>query len=344
MRILYVALTRAKEKLIISAVIKKATSSWASPYLAQDRIINAGIQKASAIGDWISYALARHCGAGELCNEHRLYYNLTEGDKSLVKVSFTASTKESGCSEEITDTVSVRNEKIDTNILEKLQNRYSNDAALPVKMSVSEAKRRQNEEEIYTPHIFTVPMISSSDISMLSSTDIGTITHFILQHINLTKTNSEEEIVKEISAMADRGIISSVQGSAVDVKSIFNFFKSDVGTRLKNAKEIHKEFSFYSEADAGDFYPEQKGKNRKILLQGTMDCFFVEDNGNIVLLDYKTDRVDENLIMERAKKYYYQLLSYKKGLEAITEKTVPEAYICFLSCGKNISIDELGKN
>ena len=343
MRILYVAMTRAKEKLIISAVIKKATSSWSSPYLAQDRILNAGILKASAIGDWISYALARYCGAGELCNEHKLCYDLTEGHKSLVKVSLTVANEANEDNSEASNIYYDQDEKYNENVLEKLKNQYQGDIALPVKMSVSEAKRRQSEDEIYTPHIFTVPMISSSDISMLSATDIGTITHFVLQHIDLSKTGTEEEISSEISVMAERGIISSVQGQAVDTRALFNFFRSDVGIRLKNAKEVHKEFSFYSEADAGDFYPEQKGKNKKILLQGTMDCFFIENNGNIVLLDYKTDKVNEDTIKDRAEKYFYQLSAYKKGLEAITEKTVTDAYICFLSCGKNVSLDEISK-
>ena len=66
-------------------------------------------------------------------------------------------------------------------------------------------------------------------------------------------------------------------------------------------------------------------------------------NQNIVLLDYKTDKVNEDTIKDRAEKYFYQLSAYKKGLEAITEKTVTDAYICFLSCGKNVSLDEISK-
>ncbi|MBE7011252.1 MAG: helicase-exonuclease AddAB subunit AddA [Ruminococcaceae bacterium] len=342
MRILYVGMTRAKEKLIVSAVVKKATSSWASPYLAQDKILNAGILKASSIGDWISYALARHKSAEALSNEHKLYYNLTEGDMGLVKVSFTGFDEEEAESEVVTEQALAIKEMYDESLMDKLKNRYS-EACLPIKMSVSEAKRRQSEEEIYSPHIFTVPMISSSDISMLSATDKGTITHFVLQHIDFAKTNSEDEIQGEIQAMTERGIISSVQGSSVDIEKIFEFFRSDVGIRLKNAKEVHKEFSFYSEADAGDFYPEQRGNDKKILLQGTMDCFFVEEDGNVVLLDYKTDKVSEETIWSRADKYRYQLFAYKNGLESILKKPIKDAYICFLSCGKNIKIDEFKK-
>lgn len=344
MRILYVAMTRAKEKLIISAVVKKTSSSWATPYLAQDTILNAGITKASSIGDWISYALARHIDAEELCNQHKTFYKPYEGQNVPVKVTYTIAEEGESDISEVVDTKNIeQTEYMDSELMDKLGNQYKGDMGLPVKMSVSEAKRRQNEEEFYSPHIFTVPMISASDISMLSATDKGTITHFVLQHIDFSKTCSESEIQAELSAMTERGIISSVQAEAVDINLIFRFFNSEIGERLKKAKKVYKEFSFYSEADAGDFYPEQMGKNRKILLQGTMDCFFVEENGNIVLLDYKTDAVNESTINERAEKYFYQLSAYKNGLEAIMEKRVEEAYLCFLSCGKNISIEEIEK-
>jgi ATP-dependent helicase/nuclease subunit A len=295
------------------------------------------------MGDWISYALARCVGAEALCNEHKLYYNRSEGNGSLVKVRFdVANAVESDLDEEIINSAETA-VKVDDELMDKLKNRYADGGDVPVKMSVSEAKRRQSDEEYYSPHIFTIPMLSASDISMLSATDKGTIMHFVLQHIDFGKTGSVAEIEKEVSAMAERGIISPVQKASVDIEAIARFFDSNIGKRLKNAKEVHKEFSFYSKADAGDFYSEQKGKSKEILLQGTMDCFFVEENGNIVLLDYKTDKVDEASIKSRAQKYFYQLSAYKKGLEEIAGQEVNEAYICFLSCGKNISLEEIEK-
>ena len=296
------------------------------------------------MGDWISYALARHIDAEELCNWHKTFYKKCEGQNVPVKVRFTlAEDDETEISTEVARQTAEDTEGFDSGFMEKLGNQYESEKGIPVKMSVSEAKRRQNEDEFYSPHIFTVPMISSSDILMLSPTDKGTITHFVLQHIDFSKTGSENEIGNEISEMVEKGIISRVQADTVDTAMIFGFFNSEIGKRLKKAKEIRKEFSFYSEADAGDFYPEQRGRNRKILLQGTMDCFFVEENGKIVLLDYKTDVVSENTLKDRAKKYYYQLSAYKNGLEAVMNRKVDEAYICFLACGKNISIDEIEK-
>lgn len=343
MRILYVAMTRAKEKLIISAIIKKQTSAWASPYLAQDKLLTAGILNAKAIGDWLSYSLARSKEAEPLLSEAKLIYDLKEREKPLLKVSLTQGTvpEEDNCESKETEE---RTERIDSELMEKLKHNYDDGGAIPVKLSVSEAKRRQNEEELYSPHIFTIPTISATDISMISATDKGTITHFVLQHLDFSKTKSPDEINDEINNMVSRGIINPTQREAVDYDAIYRFFGSEIGKRLKKAVSVRKEFSFYAEADAGDFYPEQEGKGRKILLQGTMDCFFEEENGNIVLLDYKTDNVSERDIKERGQKYYHQLKYYKAGLEAIVGRAVKEAYVCFLSCGKNIGIDELKNN
>ena len=206
-------------------------------------------------------------------------------------------------------------------------------------MSVTEAKRRQNEEEIYTPSIFNLPTLSA-DPANLSGAEKGTITHFVLLHLDMKKTSSFEEIESQIERMTEENIISSVQKEAVDISSILKFAQSDLGKQLKDAVMVKKEFSFYSEISAKELYPEDNSQE-KILIQGTMDCFFKEANGNIVLLDYKTDKVSEDGAVERGKTYYTQLKLYKDALETILGQKVNEAYLYFLNCDKAINIDEL---
>lgn len=345
MRLLYVALTRAKEKLIISAVIKSRTTAWASPYLAQDSILEAGILNAQSMGDWISYALAQHPDAALLQNEFKLSYPVSENEALPIKVTLSPLEEEWSLDKNAESTAESEVIINEETLKAKLSNKYSYALAkdLPVKMSVSEAKRRQSEEDFYSPHIFTVPTISAKDMDMISATDRGTITHFVLQHMDMEKTASPEEIQTEIQRMTEQNIISSVQAETVDALSLYNFFKSPVGQRLKAADEVWKEFSFYTEADAAEFYPDLKEGKEKILLQGTIDCFFREKDGNIVLLDYKTDRISESDIINRAQKYAVQLKYYKKGLESITGKKIKEAYICFLHADKAVSLDEIEK-
>ena len=152
----------------------------------------------------------------------------------------------------------------------------------------------------------------------------------------------ENDTRNQIEQMAEENIISPVQKEAVDIASLHKFAQSDLGKRLRAAVMVKKEFSFYSEAKAKDFYP-QASEDEKILIQGTMDCFFKDADGNIVLLDYKTDKVSEDGAKERGEKYYTQLKLYKDALEAISEQKVSEAYLYFLNCDIAISIDELEK-
>ncbi len=342
MRLLYVAMTRAKEKLIISAVIKHRTSAWGSPYLAQDKILAEGILSARSMGDWLAFALARHAEAESLQNEQKLCYEINPMDRVAVKVSLTAPYDGGEPIANVSATADAGQEFDKGALLEKLTREYkASNTTIPVKMSVSEAKRRQSESEQYLPHIFTIPTISAKDAEMISATDRGTITHFVLQHMNMENTRTPSETSAEIDKMAETGIISAVQRGTVNDTALYEFFESDLGKRLKNAKQVWKEFSFYTTAKAEEFF--EGAKNEEILLQGTIDCFFREDNGKIVLLDYKTDKITENDILKRGRKYLIQLKYYKEGLEKIIEEQIDEAYICFLSCNNAVSIEELEK-
>ncbi|MBR2917041.1 MAG: helicase-exonuclease AddAB subunit AddA [Clostridia bacterium] len=338
MRLLYVAMTRAKEKLIISAVIKKTGTPWASPYLSKDKVLTAGILNARSLGDWVSYALARYKGADALQSFHKLTYDPAKNTDKLVSVSVCEPQCDFYDEEDTFDEPITFSEQVDEKLMDKLQNVYPA-SSLPVKMSVTEAKRRQAEEEIYTPSIFSLPSLSS-DASTLSGAEKGTITHFILLHLDMKKASSKEEIEAQLENMVNQGIVSAVQKDAVDISSILNFAQSDLGIRLKDAVMVKKEFSFYSEISAKELYPDDNSQE-KILIQGTMDCFFKEASGNIVLLDYKTDRIAEDGAKERGKTYYTQLKLYKYALETILDEKVNEAYLYFLNCDKAISINEL---
>ncbi len=345
-RLLYVALTRAKEKLVISAVIKNRTSAWASPYLAQDRLLTAGILSARSLGDFILYALATHQSSDVLDDMYKILYEkrIAKDDK-FVKISVVSGENADDVGLSSEETKNDAEDKIDAALNDKLSYSYAyaGDRQIPLKISVSEAKHHLIEEGFYTPQAFSVPTLSATQASMISPTDKGTITHFVLQHINVSKTATLREITEEIEQMVVLGLIGKTQMAAVSAKSIYAFFQSDIGRRLKDAKQIWKEFNFYTEVDAKEIYPNLAQDADKILLQGTIDCFFEEKDGNIVLLDYKTDRIAENEILSRGQKYIPQLKYYKKGLEDILEKPINDVFLYFISLGEEININELTK-
>lgn len=343
MRLLYVALTRAKEKLMIFASVSARTSAWPAPYLAQDTVSEAGILNARAIGDWVIYALARREEWDEIYDKFKIHYKPDAASKKIPLSIHFHTYSESEANEEKT----VVSEELDKNvylaqdIIKKLEHpyKYRQNAEIPLKISVSEAKRMTSSNEVYIPNILSYPRVSPSQTELISGTERGTVTHFVLQHTDPQNTDSEEAIKAQINKMTETGIISLAQANSVNPSEIFSFFSSALGKRMKNAKKLYREFNFYNEADASDFYPESQ-EGTKILLQGTIDCFFEEDNGNIVILDYKTDRISKDELLSRSKSYYPQLKYYKKGLEDILGKTVSEAYLYFLHLAQDVSIAE----
>ncbi len=133
-------------------------------------------------------------------------------------------------------------------------------------------------------------------------------------------------------------ILTKAQGDAVDCEGIAEFFNSELGKRMKNAVRRETEFSFYTKDTADNIYG--RGGDHEILLQGTMDCFFVEKDGRTVLLDYKTDKVKTRETAEiAAKRYSVQMKYYKKALTEILEKPVDECYLYFMACGEFVKVD-----
>ena len=138
--------------------------------------------------------------------------------------------------------------------------------------------------------------------------------------------------------MEDRKILSKAQREVADSDGIFKFFETELGKRLKDSKRCEKEFSFYSKKQAGEIFDNlsEDGKKKDILLQGTIDCFFEDKDGKLVLVDYKTDNVDKVMAKIRAEEYKVQIECYRDALELIEERKVDECYIHFLNCSETV--------
>ena len=123
----------------------------------------------------------------------------------------------------------------------------------------------------------------------------------------------------------------------IDEKAIEVFFKTPVAERLLKSERVLKEYEFAVLRNAEEFYPDLPDELRKeqVIIQGKLDCAFVENDG-IVLIDYKTDNVsDENVLISN---YRSQLAVYKSALEECLEMTVKETYIYSFKLNKFISV------
>ncbi|NLO10472.1 MAG: hypothetical protein GX129_11505, partial [Clostridiales bacterium] len=172
----------------------------------------------------------------------------------------------------------------------------------------------------------------------ITGTDRGTLYHKVLELLKLSRVNSYEDLLRELEAMVSAGHIIGDDIGRLNTGNIFKYSQSDVAKRIVSAEaagKLYKEKQFVIGLKASEVYPDQDDSHELILVQGIIDLFF-EENGELVLLDYKSDIVkDENQLTSR---YKVQLVYYKKALEQILDKRVKEMIIYSLYLGKEIRV------
>ncbi|MDD4752466.1 MAG: helicase-exonuclease AddAB subunit AddA [Desulfitobacteriaceae bacterium] len=366
MRIFYVALTRAKEKLILvgsSQNLEKSLGKWAEAItctgwylpdslLAQDR----------SWLDWLGRAIIRHNG-GELLRE-RIGLEAEAGWEEvrnypcgwLIKVS---SLQESEGKGEESDLTPMKNwEKVKEGqpvdaggewteeIAKRLNWQYpwKRVTLCAAKTSVTgirkefapkslEEESRQLAPEQKMPSF----LLKERD---LSAAEKGTALHLVMQHLDFSRVDTLSAIKDQVEAMVLEEIITSRQADAVDVSSIAYFFTTPFGIRIRNANQIIKELPFTLALPAKEIYPDLAGEIEEevVLIQGVIDLVF-QDNAGWVIVDYKTGQVNDFNIKDLTEKYHSQLDLYARALSNAWKCPVSEKYVYFFSIGKLIMIN-----
>lgn len=361
MRILYVAFTRAREKLIITGSvndIKNTSAKWADTLdCSKLKLPEYEVYKAKNYLDWICPSVLRHKGCEDLrkitgyldcCNEALIE------DESLWKVKYWTREEvlkgdSSQINQEISDSRGDSSQEINTSeYRDEIQRRlgweykYKMSSKLPTKLTVTELKRRFNEDlndenstQVFTPGIVKKPVFLQEE-KVLTGAEKGTIMHLIMQHLNLNSVSTEKEIEEQINKMIHDDMLTEKQAESARIDRLLGFFKSDLGRRMLKSICIKREVPFFMELKSTEVYPDildDSYSNETILLQGIIDCYF-EENGEILLVDYKTDYVNDNNISAIKEKYRVQLEYYTRALERMTEKKVRGKYIYLFSNGQ----------
>jgi len=345
MRLLYVALTRAKEKLILSCGAGKTRNGWKDAVYEDGRVVNSYARRTTCMRDWVVSALMQHPAAkpireaaermdilpdllAEFALDARVIHH-QEAPLAMPQARKIEKIKEEEpmhLPEELTQMLSYRYPHRELG--------YT-----PIKLSISELKRRQMPEEDYTPGILRLNKVVLSESTEIGAAERGTITHYVLQHLDEKQTDTLSEVEQQLSQMVEQGIISPRQREAVSAEKLYGFFCHPLGKRLKCAKEVCREFDFYMEIPAGEIMKQLPEEDQKesVLLQGIADCFFYEDDG-VVLVDYKTDRVTAAMAEERAEQYRIQMECYEQGLSRILPVPIKEKYLYFLNCNTAVAL------
>ena len=173
-----------------------------------------------------------------------------------------------------------------------------------------------------------------SDIQ-LSGAERGTAYHTVLSLIDICDDMNSEYIKEQILKMKATGRISDAEENSIDTDDLAAFFSSEIGRRIKKADMVMRESPFEIPVSADEITGISDHKGNKILLQGVIDCMF-EENGELVLLDYKTDKnLSENELKEH---YQNQLEWYKKAAQTLCGKKVKETILYSFALKKTINM------
>lgn len=361
MRILYVALTRAKEKLIITGssynLQKDIDACYKAGVKGFNKVIPSELLKQKSYLKWIMTALIKHKD-GDILRQGKNEFVEISDDLSSWKINFHK--KSDFGVENVEDSIEKKNISIlslnysnfevDEEIRKRLEFRYKyrDVCSVPSNISVSDIKKA--EEEIFEPqaeNLFSEEKNRKKpkfimEEKGLSKAERGTAMHFVMQKLDLNKVNLLNEIKEQIKNMFEKGLITKDEEESINIFKIQKFFKSNLGQRLlkayKENKQVFRELPFITEIPVKRIEKDLIDKifnNEKLRLQGIIDCFFEEDDG-IVLLDYKTDYVENGKEKEILDKYRVQIDLYTETLERVIGKKVKERYLYLFGIDKEV--------
>ena len=172
--------------------------------------------------------------------------------------------------------------------------------------------------------------------NMSFSAQKGTLMHLCFQRLDESKNYTMEQIKEFVQNLVNRNIITKQESDAINITKLYEYTKSNLWQELKNAKEVHKEQPFYINLKSQDVYGNSSNDN--ILVQGIIDLYYINSKGEIILVDYKTDRINNGEEQKLIEKYSKQLEIYQKALEQSLQKNVSRKYIYSVTLGKEIMI------
>ncbi len=327
LRLLYVAMTRAKEKLIITATVENIKNKVEEIKLCRDET-----EKTSPF-----FVLSQNCYTSWLLSvfsqEILAYIENKNSSKKYLAVSiYEQDDIKTEKEDDIADDTKITN-KMDTTLAKLLKARFdfaykkSNLRTVPSKLSVTQISKTD------MANTFKKPLFAEK--TKLSSTDKGTALHTFMEFADFIK--ARENLEEEINRLKNKACLSKDDIEILDRNYILNFLSSKLCDRMINSNEIHREYSFKVLIEPSQV---KKGKwagldEEKIVLRGCVDVLFKEDD-KLVLVDYKSDKV--KTMQELKDRYFSQIYMYKIAMQEIHKTKNIECNIYSFYLSDSISI------
>lgn len=331
LRVLYVALTRARDRLVMTYASRNLQSDLEDIALRADLGGELLTRDVVCPGEWVLLSALRRTEAGEFHNLggrpaqtrvsslpwHIQVVQATQTDAVCVAEQTSIATP-AGTEEKLRDALAFH---------------YAYDTATktPSKQTVTQRKGRFRDEEAAeqapvpkeTHRNWRMPSFKNRKVQ---GKTYGTTIHTLMQYIRYEACTDEAAVAQEIARMAQQKVITPEQAAMADIKGIAAFFETEPGRKLCSGTPYVREFKF-SILDDGSHYM-QGLDGEQVLLQGVVDCALLEEDG-ITVVDFKTDTIEPGKLESLAEYYAPQVQTYAHALSRIYQKPIKKACLYF---------------
>jgi len=347
LRVLYVAMTRAKEKLVMVHTQANAGGRVADLMALSDcPVLPEAVDSGKCMGDWIMLPLLQRSEAGALRafagqnSEGRFFAEETPWTVCVHDgLQFAAPVQQSDAAAE--ERAPQREELPADFAALSYRYPYAEQTAFPAKLTATQLKGRAIDEEI-SENTTLPPRLRNlckpkflAGKTALTGAERGTALHLVMQDLDFFCEPNEQSVRAQIEAMREQRKLTDEQANAVDVHAIVRFLRSDLAARIRKSEQVEREYRFSLLRPVRDF--SSLDADDSVLLQGVVDCFFEED-GELVVVDFKTDHVSRAQLDERAEHYRPQLEAYSMALTRVMGKKVKEKVLYFFSAGEEVRL------
>ena len=332
MRLLYVAMTRTEDILHFTAAcsnLEKKLQSVKGQLLGSDcKITSSIIGNTKSYFEWLLAAALLHPdgkilrdGSSLICSDTNSHIEINSISDDISETTV-----------DKTDIVYNLDDELCQKLSQNIGFRYPFEELFEVQSKAS-VSVLANKAESAKYNFTNKPQFMNKD--NMSATSKGTAMHKVMEFFDFSKYQSIDE---EIERMVEWEFITLEEAESVNKDALKKFFESDIFKRILNAKEVHREMRFLTKIPAlmADNNLDEKFKDEKIIVQGAVDVCFVEDD-EVVILDFKTDRVDDASELSRV--YGEQLELYGAACEKIFEKPVKEKVIYSFHKAQSVIVD-----
>ena len=342
MRVLYVAMTRAREKLIIVDCMKRGEKRIRDLTALTDLPVPP--EAAGGVncpGEWLLLTLLA-TAEGSMIHQwiqnrpHRLYSAEGSWQVCLWENPAGETGEKTADRAEMSPAIKVDGLPWDTAYP------YSQSTSVPSKITATQLKGRELDAEIAqgaaAPRLHRVsldkPRFLQADTG-LSAAEKGTAMHLAMQYLPFDTAAEPSAVRRRVDGLLASRLLTAQQAEAVDCEKLAAFLASPLACRIRKAKQVWREYRFHLLVDASGYDPRVTGE--EMMLQGVVDCCFETEEG-LTVVDFKTDRIRPGEEAERAERYRPQLEAYAHAVSKVLEKPVSHKILYFFATNREISL------